>query len=206
MPIKTLFSALLLLISLPRDAQSQEFEGLIVYRIQTGEGLVIEQKSWVKGDSVVIEAEAPMPPKSFANFAKQEFVVHKGDKVQVMPLRDFEEAYQKTNNLKPVPEYQTIEGKRAQLYTVEIPTSDRKIMIASFWLTPDFPASVRTALARNLLIGTSADRMYRDVATEIRDMGKAPIMLSVSLNGQETMSMQVITATEQAIPAEKFAQ
>lgn len=166
---------------------------------------MIQQKSWVKGDSVVIEAESPMPPKSFANFAKQEFAVHKGDKVQVMPLRDFEEVYQKTNNLKPVPEYQTIEGKKAQLYTVEIPTSDRKIMTASFWLTPDMPANVRTALARNLLIGTSADRMYRDIATEIRDMGKAPIMLSVSLNGQETMSMQVITATEQAIPAEKFA-
>ena len=202
--MRILIAALLVLSSLVSKVNAQEFEGLIVYRIQTPD-MVIEQKSWVKGDSVVIEAEDPMPRRSFANFASKEFRVYQGEAPQLHPLRDFEVGYEKTSNLKAQPEYQTINGMRAQLYTVEIPTNDRKLMTTSFWLTAEYPAVVGRAIARNLLIGTAADKMYRDIATEIRDMGKAPLMLTVAINGEETMSMQVITATEQSIPLEKFS-
>ncbi|HET6512578.1 MAG TPA: hypothetical protein VFH43_10335, partial [Candidatus Kapabacteria bacterium] len=195
--MKLLIAVLLLFASFAGDVNAQQFEGLIVYRIQTAD-MVIEQKSWVKGDSVVIEAEDPMPRRSFANFANQEFRVFQGQTPQLHPLRDFEPQYEKTSNLKPQPEYQTINGMRTQLYTVDIPTNDRKLMTTSFWLTAELPAVVGKAIARNLLIGTAADKMYRDIATEIRDMGKAPLMLTVAINGEETMSMQVITATEQS--------
>lgn len=202
--MRVLIASVLVFASLTSDVTAQQFEGLIVYRIQTPD-MVIEQKSWVKGDSVVIEADAPMPRRSFANFANQEFTVYQGDTPQLHPLKDFEVGYEKTSNLKAQPEYQTINGMRAQLYTVDIPTNDRKLMTTSFWLTADYPAVVGRAIARNLLIGTSADKMYRDIATEIRDMGKAPLILTVAINGNETMSMQVITATEQSIPLEKFS-
>lgn len=197
------FAILALGIAFATDAQAQRFEGLIVYRIESPAG-VIQQKSWVRGDSVVIEAQAPMPERSFANFASQEFKVYQGDASEQMPLRDFDAEYQKTSNLKPQPQRQTINGKTAQLYTVDIPTSDRKMMTTSFWLTADYPASLRQAIVRNLLIGTTADPMFRDIATEIRDMGMAPVMLTVSINGKENMSMQVVAATEQSIPLEKF--
>jgi hypothetical protein len=203
MKLLTTFALLVLgLVSVP-TLHAQKFEGLIVYRIESPAG-VIQQKSWVRGDSVVIEAEAPMPALSFANFASQEFKIYQGETPEVMPLKDFEADHEKTNNLKAQPQRQSINGKTAQLYTVEIPTSDRKTITTSFWLTHEFPTRAGRAITRNLLIGTSGDPMFRDIATEILDLGLAPVKLDVSINGKESMSMQVVAATEQSIPLEKF--
>lgn len=185
------------------SANAQRFEGLIVYRIESGAG-VIQQKSWVKGDSVVIEAQAPMPPRSFANFATGEYTVYQGEQSQLQKLVDFDPAAPKTNNLQPQPGRKTISNREAQLYTFDVPTSDQKMMTASFWLTSDYPKSIQKAIARNLLIGTAEDKLFRDVAAEIDQMGLAPVSITISLNGKEAMSMQVVAATEQPIPLQKF--
>ncbi len=194
----------LTLIGVAGEAGAQRFEGLIVYRIESGAG-IIQQKSWVRGDSVVIEAQEPMPERSFANFTSKELKVYQGTQSQVLPLRDFEVDRPKTSHLKVQPGTKTINGKIAQLYTIEIPTQDRKMMTASFWLTPDYPENVRNTIARNMLIGND-DPMFREIAAEIRDMGKVPVMLSVSVNDKESMSFQIVAATEQSIPDTKFAQ
>ena len=189
---------------LVNEASAQRFEGLIVYRIESGPG-IIQQKSWVRGDSVVIEAQEPMPERSFANFTSKELKVYQGSASQVLPLKDFDIDRPKTNHLKVQPGTKTINGKVAQLYTIEIPTQDRKMMKTSFWLTPDYPENVRNTIVRNMLIGNE-DPMFREIAAEIRDMGKVPIMLSVSVNDKESMSLQIVAATEQSIPDSKFAQ
>jgi hypothetical protein len=188
--------------SIASTASAQRFEGLIVYRIESGAG-VITQKSWVHGDSVVIEAQAPMPERSFANFASKEFKVTGVS--EVMPLKDFDPDHKMTAHLVAQPGTKNINGKEAQLYTIEIVMKDTRKMTTSFWLTPDYPKNVRNSIVRNLLIGND-DPMFREIATEIKDMGKAPVALSVSVNDKETMSMEIVTINEQAIPLEKFAQ
>jgi hypothetical protein len=203
MKLLSSFALVVLGLAVVPTVHAQKFEGLIVYRIESPAG-VIQQKSWVRGDSVVIEAEAPMPALSFANFASQEFKVYQGQTPQVMPLKDFEADHEKTKNLQPQPQRQSVDGKTAQLYIVEVPTSDRKTITTSFWLTKEFPTRVGKAITRNLLIGTSGDPIFRDIATEILDLGMAPVKLSVSINGKENMSMQIVAATEQSIPLEKF--
>jgi hypothetical protein len=202
--ISSIALSVLVLSGIVGSASAQRFEGLIVYRIESGAG-IIQQKSWVRGDSVVIESQEPMPERSFANFASRELTIYQGTQSQVLPLRDFDVDRPKTSHLKVQPERKTIDGKIAQLYTITIPTQDRKMMTTSFWLTADYPESVRNTIVRNMLIGNE-DPMFREIVAEILDMGKVPVLLSVTINDKESMSLQVVTATEQSIPDAKFAQ
>lgn len=204
--MKLLSAALLIALSfsvIPEHANAQRFEGLIVNRIEAS-GHIVQQKLWVRGDSVLIEAQSPLPERAFANFATQELRVYMNKQPQVYALKGFDPEHKKTSLLQVQPGTQTIDGKTAQLYTIEIPTQDRKMMKTSFWLTPDFPANVRSTINRNLLIGNE-DAMFRDIAAEIEDMGKAPVMIEVSVNDKESMKTRVVTATEQSIPLDKFA-
>lgn len=200
----TVALALLAFSGLSASAQAQQFEGLIVNRIEAAGG-VVQQKVWVRGDSVVIEAQAPMPDRSFANFSTRELKVYVDKKAQVYPLNGFDPYRKKTNHLQVQPETKKINGKTAQLYTIEIQMKDGKMMKTAFWLTADFPENVRNTIDRNLLIGSNDDVMFREIAAEIFDMGLAPVMISVSVGEKESMSMQVIAASEQKIPLEKFA-
>jgi hypothetical protein len=144
-----------------------------------------------------------LPDRSFANFASKEFKVI--GTPTVMPLRDFDPDHKKTNHLQAQQETKTINGNSAQLYTIELVMKDGKKMTTSFWLTSDYPENIRNTIVRNMLIGND-DPMFREIATEIRDMGKAPAALSVNVNDKETMSMEIVTINEQSIPLEKFAQ
>jgi hypothetical protein len=183
---------------------STRFEGLLIYRVEMGP-TVIQQKAWVRGDSVMMEAHAPMPVKSIVNFAKEEYRVYQDESnFKAMPVKGFDPKYVKTSNLTAHEEYQTINGRKAQLFTVEMTLASKGTMRTEFWLTKEFSEPVRYGLVRNLLIG-SMDPMFRDIAHEIYAMGMAPVALGASINGKKQSSMQLVTATEQTVPDEKFS-
>lgn len=203
---KLVHTLAIVLTALPCLAQAQSvFEGLIVYRIEAnGKGLL--QKSWVRGDSIMIEAEPPMPVKSVVNFATQEYRVYTdaNNFQKYPPVKAFDAKPNPTSHLKELQQFDTIHGIHTQLYQVGITVADKGQVLISFWLTKDLPDATRLALVRNLLIG-STDQAFRDIAHEILALGLAPINLSVSIGGKTQSSMTVVSATEQKIPNEKFA-
>lgn len=202
---KHLLTLAIVLTALPCLAQTQSrFEGLLVYRLEmNGTGML--QKSWVRGDSIVIEAESPLPKKSIVNFATHEYRVYKDENnFDKFPVKSFDAKPNQTSHLKAVQQFDTINGKAAQLYQVGITVANKGRVTTSFWLTKDYNDATRIALVRNLLIG-GTEQAFRDIAQEILALGLAPVALSVAAEGKSQMSMTVVAATEQKVPDEKFS-